>query len=477
MAASPPMSPTERAVLNPVEKWRRFGRIPWKLTVHVLLVVATTWMVYMWSSNDALHIRHSYAYFHRALLGIAGTTPSERHVEISTAEDLKKQIDSAVEGFWGIGGSRFANYSLCHGPLVVEASFHDPEKSSIAVELWEATWKRNMEYEKLTTEITPDVSSLVVKGTVHDRFEGAHFRQCLRWSLDTVFDFGGSGLFVGGIDYSVAECSKDGDTNYVAPLLVVLLALISIMLCIKALLVTDRLVTGWLMFNFFGNTVQIIAAIACMRLGRRTDVAYRFFLIGIAAGTAWISVIRYLRYFPSYYLLIRTLSRAVPRCTRFVTGVSPILIGYALLGNCLFHQSVMFTSIGASIATLFSLLNGDIIRDTFTDICQLRPVIGEIYLYSFLCLFIYVVLHTFISIVEEAYFTAKSHREPPSELFLREETDEAELTFPSQPTTASSTGVASYVLNNVKRDLEMLQSLGQLDPRAKDEIMIVLAHR
>ena len=476
LAPAAPMSPVERAVLNPIEKWQRYGRIPWKLTVHLLLVVATTVMVVMWAGNDAAHIRHSASHFHRALLGISGLTPADRIIEISSADDFKKQLDATVEGYWGIGDSKFANYSLCHEPLVVEAIYANTEQR-ITVELHEASWRDNEAYQRLSTQITPEVARITVQGTVHDRFQGRHWRQCLRWSLGAVFHAGGSGLVVGELQSSVAECSKDGATNVTVPLVTMALAVISLTLCSKAMYSGHGVVAGWLLFNFFANVVQVFAALSCMRLARRTDVTVRFFLLGVAAASAWISVIRYLRYFPSYYVLIRTLARAVPRCSRFVTGVIPILVGYALLGNCLFHESAMFATIGASVATLFSLLNGDIIRDTFSDIGQLRPIIGEAYLYSFLCLFIYVVLHMFISIVEEAYFTAKNHRDTHNELFLLSEDDDQELPIGMTMTASTSSGsssVSSYVVGNVKRDLEMLQSLGQLDDRARAELMDVI---
>ena len=482
LEASPPMSPMERETLNPCEKLRRFGKIPWKLSIHTALVFATTWMVYMWSQNDATHIRHSFAHFHRNLLKISGMTPEERKLEIATASDLTNQLDSTVSGYWSIGDSKLSNYSLCKDPLILEVVKNDDITETVALNA--ESWQTDPVYLRITRNISPDIQSFAVKGTIHDRFEGIYFRQCLRWYLTAWFRYGGTGLVIGSLEYKLSECAKDGSTNIFVPLCVIVLAILSAVLCSKAEYTrkrrsmhafTDGSISGWFVTNLIANLLQVAAGFSCMRLTHRMDVDTRFALIGLAAVTAWICVLRYLRYFHMYYLLVKTLSRAVPRCLRFVTGVSPILVGYALLGNCLFHQSKMFATIGGSVATLFSLLNGDIIRDTFSDICQLRPGWGEIYLYSFLCLFIYVVLHVFISIVEEAYFSAK-HQEPPSETMdthFELSTVEEENAIPLMA-ESSGADFSQYIVINVRQELQLLKRMGALDRQTKTQLSQLL---
>ena len=478
---SPPMSPMERETLNPCEKLRRFGKIPWKLSIHALLVIATTLMVHIWSQNDSLHIRHSFSQFHRVLLGVSGSLPSERFVEVATADELKLKLDSAVEGYWSIGESKFSNYSLCKDPLIIEVVSEGSVTESIPLD--RNTWKTNPEYQRVTSDVSSAVRSFDIYGVLHDRFEGTHFQQCLRWSLDVKFDFGGTGLMVGSLNHRVAECSKDGSTNVTVPCVVMALALLSAILCAKAEYSRRRRdmvaylqgsVSGWFITNLVANVIQIAAGIACLRLAYRMDVETRFTLIGLAAVTAWICVLRYLRYFHIYYLLVKTLSRAVPKCLRFVTGVFPILVGYALLGTCLFHQSPLFASIGASVATLFSLLNGDIIRDTFSDICQLRPGWGEVYLYSFLCLFIYVVLHLFISIVEEAYFSAAKHQDTPSEAFTQIEMTEATDGVDPLLSDRPKSEIARVVISSICDQLQSLKNSGNLDRHSKLQLVSLL---
>ena len=480
--SSPPMSPMDRETLNPCEKLARFGRIPWKLTVHAALVFTTTLMVAIWSQNDGLHIRHSLLHFHRTFLGVTGSDPADRRAEFVTSDELRKQIDSTIRAYWSIGDSSFTSYTICHNPLVFETERIAEGDTSVTtvIQLEPDSWDSNPHYQREVDRLDSSLRRIAVKGTVRDVFQGDHWKQCLRWSIDTVFDYGGTGVIVGSLEYGLTECSKSGDTNYSIPITVIALAILSVILCTKAEMGRLNRHGWWYVFNVASNFVQIGAALACMRLTRRMDVSDRFAVSGLAAMMAWICVIRYLRYFHIYYALIRTLSRAVPRCMRFVTGVFPILIGYALLGNCLFYQSAMFTSIGGSIATLFSLLNGDIIRDTFTDVGDILPFWGHVYLYTFLCLFIYVVLHIFISIVEEAYFSVKASAAREEELFdpnsprieMNVVADDSVSTLTPSPVPASSVG--QYIVDHVRGEISVLMNTPEWESTYKPLLINVI---
>lgn len=57
---------------------------------------------------------------------------------------------------------------------------------------------------------------------------------------------------------------------------------------------------------------------------------------------------------------------------------------------------------------LFSIMNGDEILDSFDDLIVFYPIVGQIYLYGFLLLFMYVVLNVFIALIEESYFSTQN---------------------------------------------------------------------
>jgi hypothetical protein len=71
-----------------------------------------------------------------------------------------------------------------------------------------------------------------------------------------------------------------------------------------------------------------------------------------------------------------------------------------------------FATLDNSAVTLFSVLNGDVIHDTFDMIYSKNVALGiisRVYLYTFVCLFIYAVLNIFIHIMEDGFFSAKEN--------------------------------------------------------------------
>ena len=49
----------------------------------------------------------------------------------------------------------------------------------------------------------------------------------------------------------------------------------------------------------------------------------------------------------------------------FMIGVMPFFFGFVFLGQCIFWKYSKFEDTSSSVITLFSLLNGDIVNDTF----------------------------------------------------------------------------------------------------------------
>jgi len=161
----------------------------------------------------------------------------------------------------------------------------------------------------------------------------------------------------------------------------------------------------WFCITIVGNLIQFIATITCFLPGG--SVTGRLVCLGVACFFAWLNLLRYLEYFSTYYLLIRTLQMGVPRVGEFLVGVVPVFFGFAVMGVCLFWPTDNFSTLTQASMSLFAVLNGDMIHDTFANLGDISPIFSQIYLYSFLCLFIYVVLNVFISIIEDSFFSEK----------------------------------------------------------------------
>ena len=157
--------------------------------------------------------------------------------------------------------------------------------------------------------------------------------------------------------------------------------------------------TACLFFVSFSNFINV-------KSHSPTEDVYKM-LSGSGCALIWFSLLRYFEHNRGFYILVATLKRGVPRVARFMVGVMPMMLGYAFFGMVCFGSfSDRFESFSAAMITLFAVLNGDVIRETFLNLADKSPYVSQIYMYTFICLFIYVVLNVFIAIIEEAFFSA-----------------------------------------------------------------------
>ncbi|TDH66880.1 uncharacterized protein CCR75_003387 [Bremia lactucae] len=130
------------------------------------------------------------------------------------------------------------------------------------------------------------------------------------------------------------------------------------------------------------------------------------FTYAICCALQWLCLIRYLQENARFQILGLTLKRGLPRVIQFLVGVFPIFVGFVLFGTVMFGSRVpRFQSASTTATTLFSVANGDEIHDTFNDVAY-TPWIGQIYVYSYMILFSYVVLMVCIGLIEDAFFSA-----------------------------------------------------------------------
>ena len=83
---------------------------------------------------------------------------------------------------------------------------------------------------------------------------------------------------------------------------------------------------------------------------------------------AWINITRYIEYYRESAVFIHTLGRSMPYVWRFLLGVFPLFMGYMFLGLALFWDSKRFTTPSGAMFTLFAVLNGDMVYDTYNDL-------------------------------------------------------------------------------------------------------------
>ncbi|OQV13272.1 Mucolipin-3 [Hypsibius exemplaris] len=138
-------------------------------------------------------------------------------------------------------------------------------------------------------------------------------------------------------------------------------------------------------------------------------------LLGVGNLLVWIGILRYLGFFRTYNILILTFKRAIPNVLRYMACIVLIFCGFAFCGwIVLGPYHVKFQTFHSTTETIFSLINGDDMFATFAILPWENSMIwyfSRVYLYTFICMFTYVVLSLMISLIMDAYGTVKDFYE------------------------------------------------------------------
>ncbi|KAL2100942.1 hypothetical protein ACEWY4_002703 [Coilia grayii] len=175
----------------------------------------------------------------------------------------------------------------------------------------------------------------------------------------------------------------------------------------------DRMefINGWYILLIVSDVLTIIGSFIKIGIESKGIASYDLcaILLGTSTLLVWVGVIRYLTFFQKYNILIVTLRAAFPNVIRFCCCAAVIYMGYCFCGwIVLGPYHVKFRSLSMVSECLFSLINGDDMFATFSEMehsSTLVWVFSQVYLYTFISLFIYMVLSLFIALITGAYDT------------------------------------------------------------------------
>lgn len=98
---------------------------------------------------------------------------------------------------------------------------------------------------------------------------------------------------------------------------------------------------------------------------------------------SWISILRFFDTDQKFYSAPKAIKAAVPIIFNTLVGIVPIFIGFSFLGMCLFWKSDKFKSPGETFFSLFSMMFGDVIRETFDDVSFGTYLAANLFLYTY----------------------------------------------------------------------------------------------
>ena len=137
-----------------------------------------------------------------------------------------------------------------------------------------------------------------------------------------------------------------------------------------------KLFSIWSIFTIISNVMQLFGSL------QNIISVYNIFeadpnnppgngvevLVGVGCMAAWIGLIRYMETSKHYSILAKTLNEWMPTILKTLISALPILMGYTFLGLALFWKSNRFSSATGCLTTLYSLMFGDMVYDTFHDL-------------------------------------------------------------------------------------------------------------
>uniref|UniRef100_H3GK24 Polycystin cation channel PKD1/PKD2 domain-containing protein n=1 Tax=Phytophthora ramorum TaxID=164328 RepID=H3GK24_PHYRM len=348
------MGAVERLVLSPWEKWAAHGRFPYKLTLHVALVLLTFAQMQLYDAQNAAYMRASHRNWY------ACCVLNDRRLTVRLSDAIGRRAFFFLPPAADIGVvPRFQRdfYTINRTMTAVHYlrdSYFSIGNASVA----------NYEYLRTSAGEIQPLTLTVTRVLPHGELETQ--------------------------EYLV---SRDDDTAIVKKKV-------------------EGFTTSLPMKTTSMKTARDVMTGSHLSRGLISRLHSSSSFLTASLLLLWSCLVGYLEHNRHIYSIVLTLKWGTPRVLQFLLGVSPIFFGYALFGTIYFGNKIEeFGTLSASMITLFSLMNGDIIMDTF-DAMELHNFIvsGKVYLYSFISLFMYVVLNIFIAIVEEAFFATQSTR-------------------------------------------------------------------
>ncbi|XP_006634884.3 mucolipin-3 isoform X1 [Lepisosteus oculatus] len=463
--------------MNPCEKFKARGRKPWKLMLQILkIAIITIQLVSFGLSNQmvvAFKEENLMAFKHLFLKGYSDR-PDETYA-VYTQSEVYDHIYFAVNQYLNLHNLTVGNHAYekledVYTPLSVCQAFYkngsiypgnetfdiDPQIETACIEIYPL---QPLGIGTLPSAFTLDFKRLL---SVHINFtlKAINLQTVRLHELPDCYDFTVTITFnnkahSGKIkitldnDVDINECrgwnitgASPRNIHYLLAFdsFIILACAASFILCMRSVINginlqleyavffltrynkkvpwSERMefVNGWYILIIVSDTLTIIGSILKIEIQTKNLTSYDIcsILLGTSTMLVWIGVIRYLGFFQKYNILILTLRAAFPNVIRFCCCAAMIYLGYCFCGWIVlgpYHNK--FRTLNTVTECLFSLINGDDMFPTFSDMQQKSYLVwlfSRVYLYSFISLFIYMVLSLFIALITDTYETIKQHQ-------------------------------------------------------------------
>ena len=460
----------DKVVLSPIDKYTIYGRFPYHLVIHILLLIFNTLQATLILSELSDYFRAQELSFFQFLISDDGKEKQEfaKNKYLYKIDDLQEQINNSI------GYMLYANDTFFTSIIYVDDRYEEIERKKFDM---------NVEYKINITEIKKEEYKMPIQlhyqidqhdlGPFDDSYEDddiknylnvvnkfeivynfkiylsqyyKEYEECFIWKLKQIYDFSKNAHIVVGLDIEHEQCMER--TNFpryevmmISHLwihfIVIILATISALFCLYSFHEVIRLrkyrkemlksqknkkiknvqilkesetiskaSNIWDAMIIFSNLFQIIGSL--VSLLNKGDMNFSIDIyIAMGVLLCYSSIGKYMSYNSNYALFYTTLQNSSSNFIPAFIAILPVFIAFTFLGLCLFWNSERFTSASDIMKALFALFIGDSIHDIISDITNLDNFLGQLYGYLYTILFIVVVMNVLVAIIQSAFIKAK----------------------------------------------------------------------
>ena len=462
--------PEDKITLSPLDKYRIYGKFPLDLIIHVLLVVFTTIQAMIILGEFTDYFRALEKSFTNVLISEDSKENRDypRKIYLYDIPSLQDHLSSSLKNMLDNNDAFLTNIIYVNEDnqeISTETIEMDIEYKKNLLDIKKEEYRMPFELyynvsenylgpfnKNYTENEIKNYLNIINYFEIEYRFKTyvsfyyKEHQQCFIWQIKQKYDFSKKAHFEVSLYINNEQCDEKTTLSKIEQFivayiwihsLVIILATISILLCLynfyeviklnkyikiinkekrqkkklnpditKKSEILSKPLNKWDICIIISNICQIVGSISGL-LENDDMNNYMDILIGFGVMLCYISLGKYLDYNTKYALLYQTLKHSISYVIPFFVGIMPVFIGFTFLGLCLFWNSERFTNVTDTMKALFAIVNGDSIYDIIVDITEKSNFFGQIYGYLFTILFIVVVMNVFISIIQDAYVSAK----------------------------------------------------------------------
>ena len=462
--------PEDKITLSPLDKYRIYGKFPFHMIIHIILLVFNTIQAMIILSEFTDYFRAQEKSFLNVLISEDSkeNTGYSRKVYLYDIPSLRNHIISSIQKMLK------ANDTFLNTIIYVDENEEPIEIKDINMKIdykiniteLKKDWSRIPlfpEYNVTPNDIGP-FNNIYTEDEIKEYLNiiktmemtydfkiyltkyYKEYKDCFHWKIRQIYDFTKNAHFEVRLFINNQQCRRRTSLHSLQAIIishswvhfiVIILASISILLCLKdfyevihlkkyrkiilksqkskvlknpkflkASETISKALNKWDIFIILSNLFQIIGSIVGIMTQKNMNGSMDTY-VGFGVLLSYISLGKYLDYTPKYALFYRTFVNSMSDFIPSFIAIMPVFIAFTFLGLCLFWSSERFTGVSDIMKALFAIFLGDSIYDIMSDITERSNFFGQVYGYLYTVLFIIVVMNVFVAIIQEGFMKTK----------------------------------------------------------------------